>query len=142
MKFVVPFLVIFLFFARTVFAEETLKISLRDRVYLPTENIVLALDLPNCKNDFRIRPITKSGMIEILNDKKEWISSSNSWFDQPVVVEKMEMRLLNFSDKKASVSFEFQNVKTGEISKSGVISFWVTNVYHDYIDALNTSIMN
>jgi len=92
------------------------------------------------ESDFLVRPIIGNGIIEILNDDKEWISSYDYLFNLPSLKESVRVKVKGLESDKSYLYFEIYNTKNGEIYQTPKKDIWTNSVYSKYLEKFNLNL--
>jgi hypothetical protein len=122
-------------------AASILNFSFANKIYSSDDQLILNFLLNSCRQQFKIRPTTDIGKVEIFNQKTlTWIGQNEPWDKFPFVQEKMRIRFSNIQNKKVLLKIESQNVLLGEITASKELPIWISDAYKDYINSVNENI--
>jgi len=133
-----------LFFVRKFsFAQDGIKFSFEDKLFIPNEEIAVSFLF---SEDFvgmtKVRPQTNLGESAIFNKQTgAWVLSNQSWENMPYIAEKLRVRLPETDNEQIKLSFVLQNKKLGTVFSSEAVEITTSSELSNYFEKVNRNIL-
>jgi hypothetical protein len=93
-------------------------------------------------NDFTVRPVMENGMIEILDEEKNyWVNQNDFRFNFPKLRSEMKVRIVGFAGRKSEICFEIQHMKSTRIYETPCRAYWSRVLMGKYLALINDKIL-